>query len=130
MKKWTKRDLKLLRDQLEHFVTFNALYRSTGEIARAIAERRSDVVLSGLRSFRATFLERGERNREASDHFAANPSIYGDSTPEMVERFARLATGDLRAADRLARLIARVESDGLPEEIRGYLPDRVRDFVP
>lgn len=34
MKKWFKRDLKLLRDQLEHFVTFNALYRSPEEEKR------------------------------------------------------------------------------------------------
>ena len=107
--RWTKRDL----------------YRSSREIARVIEARRLDVVLSGLRSFRATLRERGERSRETSSHFEANPSIYGNSTPEMIERFARLATEDLAAANRLDGLIARIESVGLPEELRDY-PDRVK----
>ena len=124
--RWTKTDLRTLRSQIDGFALFNGLYHSPEAIRSAIEAERLAIVLDGLRSFRETLRDRAERNRGASEHFAANPGIYGDSTPEMIERFAGLAAGDERAVARLDRLLVRVEVDGLPEGVVDYVPESLR----
>ncbi len=123
--KWTKRDLKLLRDQLEHFVTFHSLYRTTAEITLLIEGNRLTIIIGGLRSLRETYAERAERNREAVVHFERNPGIYGNSTPEMIERFSGFADDDAKAVWKIDRVLGRLESEGLPSEVSDFTPDRL-----
>lgn len=128
MKRWTKRDIRTLESQIDHFVIFKSQYYNADRIVAFIEGegRRETIVVVGLKGFEAIIRERALKNQEASDHFRDHPEIYGSSTPEMIDRFAKLAEKDSRTCVRLDSLVERVDTDGLPDAILGYLPESLR----
>ena len=121
--RWTKTDVRTLRSQLDGFVLENRMYHPMERICSAVASRRSEIVVGGLRGFRGLFEERAAKNEQAWRHFESHLAVYGSSTPEMIERFKGLADKDAKAAAKTGKLIARVEAEGLPAEVVGYAPD-------
>lgn len=122
MKPWTKTALRALTQQIDMFVLSNRLYVPTDAIRRDVEARRLEITLSGLRGFAAMLSERAESSRGTARHAEANPHIWGDSTPEMIERFSVLAKGEQKDADKCAALVARLEAVGLPAEVATYFP--------
>jgi len=92
----------------------------------AVRERlnthRAAIVCSGIAELGAIALDRANKNQDAADHFAAHPKVYGKSTPEIIERFTRLAKEDRKDVKRAELLIARIETEGLPPEVVDYDP--------
>lgn len=121
MSKWTKKDTRTVKQQIDHYVLFNRMYYPAEVMRRDIESRRVAIVCGNLIGFGSMLRSRAEENQRASDHFREHPSIYGESTPEMVERFAKLAAEDSKGAEKAEALALRVEREGLPEEASGYL---------
>ncbi len=122
-RKWTKIDIRTLRSQLDTFMLQERMYYPKERICAAIASKRSEIIVGNLRGFRDMLAERAAKNEEAWKHFESHPTIYGSSTPEMVERFKGLADQDAKGVRKANRLIERVQSEGLPVEVAGYVPE-------
>jgi uncharacterized membrane protein len=121
-KPWTKKAIKALQGQLTSFVVCHRMHYKVEHIAAVIAEKRLDVVLSGLRGLAGMHEERARKNAETADHFEANPGIYNASTPEMVSRFRGYAVDEQKGGAALRTLIAKVEAEGLPAEVLSFDP--------
>lgn len=124
-KRWTKKDLEILRNQFSTFVLQYELYAPKEAIRKAIEENRQVIVLNGLASFRSLLSERKSSDEETARHFEAHPSIYGESNPEMIERFRTSARDLEKDLKKLDSIVERIQSEGLPEEVLRYMPERV-----
>lgn len=113
-KRWTKIVIKTLRNQLDHFLLHHGPYHPRASLLAHLrdAKRKEEIVLAGLAGFATMIEERAQRSAETAEHFRTHPKVYGDSTPEMIERFAKLAKDDERAAKKLRVLAARVQEEG------------------
>jgi len=92
------------------------------EVREFLKIHRTEAVLAGLQELVNMFAERAEKNAETAKHYAAHPDIMGDGTPEIVERFDRLAMEATRDADKGAALIERIKLEGLPPEVVDFDP--------
>lgn len=131
-KKWFKKDLRFLTGQVDQFVLFHTPYVSgdKSQVFRdAIERNRLQIILDGARSVAGMLREREQQDEKTAGHFEANPIIYGDSTPEMVLRFRRLAQEARKDAARIEHIIRRLETEGLPPELADYLPERLMPRV-
>jgi hypothetical protein len=124
--KWTKKDIEKLKSQLMTFVLQNEMYYPMSRILVAIEKDPQSIILSNLNGFRSILTERAKRDKETADHFQAHPSIYGLFTPDMVLRFRKLHAECEKDIARIDALIARVQSEGLPPEVVGHIPERRR----
>lgn len=123
-KRWTKKDIRTLQDQLMSFVLQYELYVDPGTLLTALERDRLTIVLNGLRGFRSLLVDRLTQYGQTADHFETHPAIYGEATREMVERFRSYHRETARDLGKLDRLIARVEAEGLPPEVSSHMPDR------
>jgi hypothetical protein len=118
-KRWTKKDIKTLQQQLMSFVLYNERYYPKDRIRAFIEQNRARIVTDGLTSFRSMIAERSKQNKDTAEHYKSH---FGDK--EMHERFIRLhaeCESDLKKIDAL---IARVQTEGLPPEVANHMPDR------
>lgn len=67
------------------------------------------------------FAKRSADERASAEHFRAHPEVYGAATPEMITRFENLADGDAGAAEEVSAVADRLEAEGLPPEVAGYV---------
>lgn len=131
-KKWTKTDVRTLQRQLLHWWTGMALYARAGVTVEQVfdsmpATARVDVVVGGLRSFESMARERAASSRRTSEHYRgcwADTGQPRDPSGEVVERFARMAVDDDRAADKCAAMAERVLAEGLPDDVATFVPTR------
>lgn len=124
-KRWTKKDISFLKNKLLFFVLFHEMYWPRDRIRAVIEEHRHTIVLGGVRSFRGLLADRSKSYRESVEHFRTHPSVYGNSTPEIIERFTRLADECDADVAKLDQMIERVEAEGLPPEVLEHMPERV-----
>jgi hypothetical protein len=124
---WTKTDIRTLRQQIDTFALFNRA-ADAETFASIIDANRVAIILSGLRVFRAMFSERETKDREAAEHFRTHPNIYGDSTPEMIERFTGLAADAAKAGRKLDAIVKHVETEPLPDDVATYQPTMRRSL--
>jgi len=118
-KRWTKKDIKTLQQQLMSFVLYNERYYPKDRIRAFLAENRLRIVSDGLTSFRSMIAERSQQNKDTAEHYRSH---FGDE--KMFERFSKLhaeCESDLKKIDAL---IARVNAEGLPPEVANHMPDR------
>jgi hypothetical protein len=84
--------------------------------------RRLDLVLAGLAE-RIVWHERhAASDRATAEHFRAPPGIYGDATPEMIERFTAGAAKYDKGAAWFRALLERVAREGLPPVVAEFDP--------
>lgn len=119
---WKKWEVRKMQGALTAFVVSQRLYRTVEWMRAAVEGHRQEIVRAETESLRRIFADRADSNLKASEHFRLHPEVYGDSTPEMVKRFADLAAGDFAAESRLLRLLDRLEVLGLPDEVVAFDP--------
>lgn len=128
-KQWTKTAIRSLCSQVDSFWLGHRLgltrEREPAFVAFIHANRLA-IVLGGLRSFRGLLDSRMTSHRETAEH-ARTSGVWGSSTDMMVERFTKLAADTGRDLAKLDALIGRVEADGLPAEVVGYMPEALRE---
>lgn len=136
MKRWYKKDIKSMRGAIDSWLLVNRPAPHKGIAGQSLGfrdaarahlsdlEKRKAVVLGDIRMLRNRAKERGQENTEAARHFEANPAIYGNSTPMMVERFDQLAAENAKGVTKLNKLLARIEEEGMPPEVVAYDPFR------
>src|SRR5688572_28534620 len=81
--------------------------------ADVLATKRVDIVRAGLRSLVTLATDRAKVNRASIAHFREH-APYGKSTPEVIERFERMAAEEEKGAAWIEKLLARIEAEGLP----------------
>ena len=119
-KRWYKKDISWLQQQLETFALQYGLYRPRGWILQAIEEKREEIVVANARAFQSLLLDRAKSDRETVDHALNNPNVWGNGTPDIISRFTKLAIANEKAADRIEKLLERIATEGLPEEVKNY----------
>ncbi len=55
-------------------------------------------------------------------HYREHPEVYGDSTPEMIDRFTGLAAESRKDVARADALLAKIAAHGLPAEVVDFDP--------
>lgn len=116
MAKWTKVDVKTIASQLTSFHLMHRMYAPADVIRAKIEAETTSVVVSGLEGWVAYESGRARENDETASHFAANPNVWGDSTPEMVARFRKMSADSRKGAERARKLAERVRIEGVPPE--------------
>jgi hypothetical protein len=132
VKRWTKRDVRTLIQQLASWWLFNAPYARQGVTAEHVFSTmptsvRVGIVANGLRGWIAMTGDRAAQNSAAAAHYRGVWSDTGtprDPTGEMVQRFTNAAMADTASAVHAQKLLDRVASDGLPPEVAAWMPDR------
>ena len=127
---WTKKDVKVMQQAISTFWLYNRpLGDSVREHDAALAEvrdylrdHRAEVVLHGITELGNIARERYVKNAETAEHFETHPEVYGKSTPEMVERFRRLAEEDRRDFQKAKDLMDRIQTEELPPEVTSFDP--------
>jgi hypothetical protein len=130
MKKWTKKDIKILCQAISTFWLHNRplgdSYEKTMKaiegVRQFLEKHRQEVVIGGISELQAIAMERAKKDQDAADHFALHPNVYGKSTPEMIKRFSNLAAKDLKDVKKAESLIARIKTEGLPPEVETFDP--------
>lgn len=127
--RWLKKDVRSLCSQIDSFVLSHERYRPKAQIRDAIERNRPRIVCDGLRGFRAMIDERlnGHTGYAASAEHARTSGVWGSATAEMVARFEAGAAECRAAIAKIDALIARVEAEGLPPDVAGYMPARAQD---
>jgi hypothetical protein len=125
-KRWFKKDIKFLCDQIDYFAMWWALYRKKEVIRMMIEEKRSEIVVGQVEGFRKMLQERADRDLESANNARDNPDVWEDSTEEMIERFMGLYNEEMKAIKRINGLLARIKAEGLPPEVDSYLPEHLR----
>lgn len=128
-KRWTKTAIRSLCSQVDSFWLGHRLGLRPERVPAFvdfIRANRVAIVVGGLRSFRGLLGSRMTSQRETAEH-ARTSGVWGLSTDEIVERFTKLAAGTGRDLAKVDALIARVEAEGLPDEVVGYLPEALRE---
>jgi hypothetical protein len=62
------------------------------------------------------------RSAKAAVHFKENPHVYGDKTPEMIERCQKQAKESMHQAWQYASIQLLVLSEPLPQSVLEYVP--------
>ena len=126
--KWLKRDIKIMCSTLSTFwLTNRPPYGVTPE---QVAEVRSflagpvrvSVVCAGIENLTELNRERAVEALKTAEHYRTHPNVMGTSTPEIVERFTRLA-GEYESDMKIGiTLIEKIKANGLPVEVLEYDP--------
>lgn len=87
-----------------------------------IATNRVKMIVSMLRGDVARATENAEHNRETVAHFRAHPEVNEKSTDEMIARFEKSAAEYDKAIAWTNKLLARLESEPLPDEVITFDP--------
>lgn len=119
-KRWYKKDLKTLKQQINTFRMQNGLYYSEERISAFIEEHKQDVVVSNLTAFKNHLDARAQESQETSYHYKKVTWGSEEHRAEMVERFQKLADGDNKAVARIDGLLQRISEEGLPKEVLEY----------
>lgn len=123
MRPYTKKQIEAMRSAIiGAWLSLRDMGMPAEVFSRALAEKRSSVVLGGLRERIAWHQSHVAESRGTAQHFRAHPEVYGQSTPEMIERFEVAAAKYDKGAAWFRVLEQRVESDGLPPEVIVYDP--------
>jgi hypothetical protein len=130
MSKWTKKDIKILKQAIDSFWLYNRplsdSHRERQAALEAVKEHlavhRVEIICDHIAQLAGLYRERAQKNQEAADHFAAHPEINGKSTPEMIERFSRFAAEELKGVKAAQILISKIQTLGLPPEVLSYEP--------
>ncbi len=124
--RWTKVEIKAMTGAID-----STLYTMGGpeprdgfrdQFTALLATQRTEVVREGIGMLRGIAAEREKKDADAAVHFRVHPEVYGDSTPEMIERFTGLAEEARKDVARADALLAKIEASGLPAEVVGYDP--------
>jgi len=79
--------------------------------------REVEAAAWGLSTLIALGEERADKNEAFVEHLKTHPEVYRDSTPELIDRFTKLARDDRRGVKRLRALIERLKAEGMPPRI-------------
>lgn len=126
--RWTKKDVRTLCGTLSTFWLVNRpLSGSVTEAATSLragldGPRRVEVVCAGLEDLVALNQDRATEAKKTSDHYASHPSVMGKGTPEIVERFAKMAVSYEQDARKGLDMIGKVREYGLPPEVLQFDP--------
>ena len=120
LKKWYKKDIKILKNQIDTFFLQHSLYYSREVIARSLQKNRQEIVTVNLSAFRDHIAERMQSSHETAEHYKNVTWGSEEYRAEMVERFQKLADGDNKAVARIDGLLKRIEEEGLPQEVLDY----------
>lgn len=115
-KPWTKGDRKRVWGAVDSWRSCNRPDPSRGRLAELPTDPALLVAIakSWLGGLKGLGAERAQKNREFVQHLHDHPNVYGKSTPEMVERFTKLAEADEKGVSQLDKLIARLDAEGMP----------------
>lgn len=127
MKPYTKKQIKALQSAIMGvWLSLRDMRMPAAVFSRVLAEKRLDVALNGVRE-RITWHEwHAQEGRASADHFRVHPSVYGNSTPEVIARFEAKAAKYDKGAAWFRALEQRVLTDGLPAEVAEYDPTAPR----
>lgn len=126
--KWSKRDIKTLCGALSTFwLISRPLSGSLDAAASSLRSgldgaKRVEVVCAGLEDLIVLNQSRASEAQKTSDHYASHPSVMGKGTPEIVARFAELASSYERDAQKGLDLIGKIREYGLPPEVLQFDP--------
>lgn len=112
-KPWTKSDRKRAWTALDGWRLMNGSVSQRAEVP-VEPELQVLAAVRHLKMLRGLYVDRAQSNRDTARHFEANPTIYGDTTPEMVKRFDDLAVEEDKGIAALDKLVARLEAEGMP----------------
>lgn len=129
--KWTKAEIKSMCGHIDTFwLTNRPLSDSMHdlEVARAglaavlsDPHKRREIVLAGIRQFRAMNAERYKSYCETIGNQLVRFTAYGQPD-ELIERFTRFAREEDAANRKGEALLHRVLDEGLPPEVTTYNP--------
>lgn len=130
MRKWTKKDIKSLCQQLQSWWVFNRPYLRQGITVDEVWDTmpldvRMGVVVGGLRGFQSGLRDRAEKERQMIEHYAgvwADSGTPRDPTGETRAHCAVMASDADKGVATLQKLIDRVEAEGLPPEVLSWRP--------
>lgn len=111
----TKKQIKEFRSAIDFYFLYYKAPRSISAEGLARTAMRM-----WLREVVARELLRTEEYQKASRHFDDNPDIYGESTSEMVNRFALFASDSRKAMTRAEKALAALPSLELPSDVIAY----------
>lgn len=116
---WTKTDRKRAWTALNGWRLCHGSVSQPAEIpddpaVQALAAIWDLTILCGI------YEERAISDEMAARHFEAHPNVYGENTPEMIERFDNLAIETRKSIVKLQKLIARIEANGMPPKPDDY----------
>lgn len=151
-RRWTKREIKQLCSALDSFLLCNRPIESMSManqprreafnawLDKALGEHRVEVVVAEVRSLRNLFARRADESRKTAEHYRTHPELYGEPSKmiwdgdrrtyisrdaaiaQVVDRFNGYAAEEDKAVQISDRLIARIETEGLPPEVLSYDP--------
>lgn len=137
--KWTKKDLATLTGMLDSWWlcnrpssdSFDSVARLREARAKADAlladpRNRLEIILAGIRSWEQLESRRYREACEVIGNAIARPLVWGDSSAEMIERFAGLAREHDKVNTIATALRVRVQAEELPPEVLAHDPARVR----
>lgn len=101
------------------------MYYPAEKIRGAIESQRLRLVKSGLEAHVRISSDRVKQNQNTADH-ARTSGVWGTSAEVMIQRFEGFARDEKKALEKVRALLARVEVEGLPEEVSSYLPAALR----
>lgn len=122
VKRWTKKDIKSLQQQLTNFVLSHEMYYSRDRIRDVIEKHRQQIVVGGIKGFRSLIADREQSYRDSIEHAKKNPTFY---SADHQERFTELADSCAADVKKMDAMLARIEQEGLPPEVANHMPDRV-----
>jgi hypothetical protein len=123
----TKKQIKAMQSALTGaWLTLRDMGLPAAVFSARLPEKRLELVLGGVRELAAMNEGRAVECRATAAHFTAHPSVYGEATPEIVDRFTALAAKYDKDAAWFRAMEQRIASEGLPPDVVGFDPTATR----
>lgn len=128
--KYFKREIRELRQAIDGWWLRNGpATNSLSEHDRLIkwatqtlGNCRTQIAGDGIIEMRHIIVDRAEQNRRTAKHAQDHPKVWGRATEEIIERFTKLAAKCEKSIKQADVLLAKVNTSGLPDELKDYLP--------
>lgn len=126
--KWTKKDIKIMCGTLSTFWLLHRPLDGSTSVASTLlltfldAPQRLEVVCAGIEDLVDMNWHRAVEAEKTSNHYADHPNVMGKETPEIVRRFANIASEYERDGVKGKDLLEKIKSNGLPPEVLMFDP--------
>lgn len=120
LKKWYKKDIKVLKNQIDTFCLQSSLYYSRDVLSHSLKKNLQEIVTVNLSAFRDHIAKRMQSAHDTAEHYKNVTWGSPEHRAEMVERFMSLEEDDRKAVTRMDQILAKIEAEGLPQEVVSY----------
>lgn len=135
VKPFNKKDLQRITEVIDSWYLYNRpsvqwwripnLDKIRDRVVKILDEKMGLIVVDGLSAQVKMFEDRASSDKKTSLHYAG---LY-DFGYELVLRFAKLEKENRAKAVEVRKTLEKVRANGIPESIRGYIPDITIDVV-